>query len=90
MHLKNTAGTPSSVTIAVGSSMADAQRQLVLRTFANANGDATRAAKSLGMSPDDVRREMLSMLNGAASESGAAAAAAADASAGRAKIVKKK
>jgi transcriptional regulator with PAS, ATPase and Fis domain len=82
-HLKNTAGAPSSVTIPVGSSMADAQRQLVLRTFANANGDANRTAKSLGMEPDDVRRDLLAMLNGAASEPATEAAA-------RAKPVKKK
>jgi DNA-binding NtrC family response regulator len=83
-HLKNTAGTPSSVTIAVGSSMADAQRQLVLRTFANANGDANRAAKQLGMEPDDVRRELVAMLNGAANET------AVEEPAARAKPVKKK
>src|SRR5688500_516343 len=62
-HLK-TADVPSTVTISVGSSMADAQRQLVLRTFANANGDAERAAKILGMQAADVRRELLILLEG--------------------------
>src|SRR5687767_10203896 len=38
-HLKNAQNVPSTMTIAVGSSMADAQRQLMLRTFATANGD---------------------------------------------------
>ena len=47
--------------------MADAQRQLVLRTFANANGDADRAAKTLGMRPEDVRRELMALLEGPAS-----------------------
>ena len=60
-HLKSTSA-PSSVTIAVGSSVADAQRQLVLRTFASSNGDVTQSAKLLGMAPADVRREIMAML----------------------------
>jgi len=62
-HLKGSSSAPTSVTIAVGSSMADAQRQLVLRTFANSNGDSARAAKVLGMDAADVRREIMAMLN---------------------------
>jgi two-component system nitrogen regulation response regulator GlnG len=62
-HLKHSTEVPSTVTIAVGSSMQDAQRQLVLRTFANANGDVVRAGTVLGMPPDDVRRELLALLN---------------------------
>jgi transcriptional regulator with PAS, ATPase and Fis domain len=62
-HLKS-ADVPNTVTINVGSSLADAQRQLILRTFANANGDAERAAKVLGMQPADVRRELLALLDG--------------------------
>ena len=49
--------------------MADAQRQLVLRTFANSNGDAARAAKQLGMDAADVRRQIMTMLNAPDSES---------------------
>jgi DNA-binding NtrC family response regulator len=63
-HLKNAQNVPSTMTITVGSSMADAQRQLMLRTFATANGDADRAAKLLGMNADDVRRDLMAMLNG--------------------------
>lgn len=62
-HLKHTTDVPASVTIPVGSSVADAQRQLVLRTFASANGDAVRAGKLLGLEPDEVRRELLTLLN---------------------------
>ena len=69
-HLKQTSDVPSTVTIPVGSSMADAQRQLVLRTFANANGDADRAAKMLGMDPNDVRSELLALLHGAGPQNG--------------------
>src|SRR5437867_3049106 len=39
-HLRSPAEAPVSLTIPVGSSMADAQRQLVLRTFASSSGDA--------------------------------------------------
>jgi DNA-binding NtrC family response regulator len=63
-HMRNGAEASSSVTIAVGSSMADAQKLLVLRTFASSNGDVERAAKVLGMSVDDVRREIIAMASG--------------------------
>src|SRR5439155_304127 len=63
-HLKQTADMPASVTIPVGSSVQDAQRQLVLRTLASANGDTARAAKILGMGPEDVRRELLALIDG--------------------------
>ena len=100
-HLKQTTDMPATVTITVGSSMQDAQRQLVLRTFANANGDAGRAAKLLGMDPDDVRREMLALINGPVGTVGeengrvirrtpAASAAATESPPGKAKPVKKR
>jgi DNA-binding NtrC family response regulator len=63
-HLKTAAEVPTTLTIPVGSSMADARRQLVLRTFASADGDVQRAAVRLGMTADEVRREMLAMLEG--------------------------
>jgi DNA-binding NtrC family response regulator len=69
-HLKHSDGVPNSVTISVGSSMADAQRQVVLRTFANANGDTERAAKTLGMQPEEVRRELMLLLESGSGGSG--------------------
>jgi DNA-binding NtrC family response regulator len=68
-HLKQAADL-GTLTITVGSSLADAQRQLVLRTFANANGDAERAARTLGMRAEDVRRELLLLLEAPAAENG--------------------
>ena len=65
-HVKMAGDVPSSVTIPVGSSMADAPRQLVVRTFATANGDPERAAKMLGLTADDVRREIRALLDGGA------------------------
>ena len=95
-HLRATGDSPSTLTIPVGSSMADAQRQLVLRTFATSNGDLDRAAKVLGMQVDDVRRELLALLGDGATERAsvrrptpAASAAATEAPVARAKPKKK-
>ena len=49
-HLRQSGEIPSAVTISVGSSVADARRQLVLRTFASTGGDVERSAKTLGIS----------------------------------------
>jgi len=96
-HLKTGGDVPGTVTIPVGSSMQDAQRQLVLRTFATASGDIGRAAKMLGMEQEDVRRELLAMLNTAGGEDNGrvvrrtpAASAAATEAPARAKATKKK
>jgi DNA-binding NtrC family response regulator len=71
-HLK-VGGDVGPLTIPVGSSMADAQRLMVLRTFATANGDVERAAKMLGMGGEEVRAELLALLGGG--EGGKSAAA---------------
>jgi len=68
-HLKGNGDLPTMLTIPVGSTAADAQRQLVLRTLANTNGDVERAGKLLGMSPDDVRSEVMTLLNSTREES---------------------
>jgi DNA-binding NtrC family response regulator len=74
-HLKG-GDAPSTLTIPVGSSMADARRQLMLRTFASADGNLERAAKQLGMEVADLRRELVAMIegraNGAPGENGRA------------------
>ena len=56
---------PAALTIPVGATAAEARRQLVLRTFASTSGDATRTAKMLGLTEEDVRSELLLLLNGA-------------------------
>jgi hypothetical protein len=77
--------------------MADAQRQLVVRTFATANGDVERTAKMLGMGADQVRSQLLTLLEGEDGRAAAAArrpapgaAAPAGDTAPRAKLAKKK
>jgi len=66
-HLRNAAEVPTAVTFQVGGSMADARRRLVLSTLASNNGDLERATKTLGMSIDEVRRELRALLDGAGS-----------------------
>src|SRR5512132_1183112 len=86
-HLRQSGEMPSAVTIAVGSSVADARRQLVLRTFASTGGDVERSAKTLGISDRELREELAAMLghtNGAAVNGGANGAAPAAAAHGHA------
>jgi two-component system response regulator HydG len=62
-HLRRGDGT-ASMTVPPGATLADTRRQLVLRAFASTNGDYTRTATIVGMSPGDVRSEIASLLNG--------------------------
>jgi DNA-binding NtrC family response regulator len=74
-HLRGSGEVPAALTINVGSTtVADARRKLVLQTFASTGGDLTRAAKLLGVSVDDARRELLAMIS-SSSENGTSAAA---------------
>src|SRR5215211_7537197 len=77
-HLRSGDGMPAPLTIPVGATAAEARRQLVLRTFASTSGDAARTARMLGLPEEDVRSELMLLLNGA----GDAPAVAAPADAG--------
>ncbi|HEY2066421.1 MAG TPA: sigma-54 dependent transcriptional regulator [Gemmatimonadaceae bacterium] len=85
-HLRSGGEMPMALTIPVGATAAEARRQLVLRTFASTSGDVARTGKVLGISEQEVRGELLSLLkaggapaaparegNGAAPDAGAAA-----------------
>jgi DNA-binding NtrC family response regulator len=63
-RLRNVAETPTAVRLPVGTSVAEGRRQLALKTFASANGDLARAAKMLGVTPAEVRAELLALVNG--------------------------
>jgi DNA-binding NtrC family response regulator len=65
-HLRSSGDVPTAVTLQVGTSMADARRRMVLSTLASNNGDLDRAAKTLGLTIDEVRREVQNLLNGGA------------------------
>ena len=63
-HLRPSGEVPGSITIQVGSSVAAARRQLVLRTFASTGGEHERTAKLLGLPVDEVRAELASFMGG--------------------------
>jgi transcriptional regulator with PAS, ATPase and Fis domain len=62
-HLRQAGEVAASVTIPVGATVSDARRQLVLRTFASTSGDAARTARVLGVSTDEVQRDLLALMN---------------------------
>jgi two-component system response regulator HydG len=61
-HLRTSGQIPAAITIPVGSTAAEARRQLVLRTFASTGGDHGRTSKLLDMSVEDVTRELSSLI----------------------------
>jgi len=76
-HLRLSGESAGSLTIQVGSSMADARRKMLLGTFASTDGDADRTAKLLGMTAADVQREIVAMVRGGVEEDGRRGAAPA-------------
>jgi DNA-binding NtrC family response regulator len=63
-HLRSAGDSSGTVTLPVGSTMADARRQMVLRTFSMTGGDADRTAKMLGMRLAEVRAELSALVGG--------------------------
>ncbi len=63
-HLRAGGEVGAPLTISPGTSLAEARKQLVLRTFASTGGDAARTAKVVGMTLAEVQSELASMLNG--------------------------
>jgi DNA-binding NtrC family response regulator len=64
-HLRDSgAAAPTSVTIPVGASATEARRLLALQTFASTSGDMDKTSKLLGIGADDVRRDLMSFVNG--------------------------
>jgi len=61
-HLRLAAEGKAPMTVPEGASLADTKKQLVLRTFASTSGDANRTAKIVGISPEDVRTEIASLI----------------------------
>jgi hypothetical protein len=75
---------PTALTIPMGATAAEARQQLVLRTFASTSGDAVRTGKVLGLSEQEVRTEMLSLLKGSGGSGGSGSGASAKESNGTA------
>ena len=62
-HLRASGEMPAALSIPVGATAAEARQQLVLRTFASTSGDAARTGKVLGISEQEVRGELLALLD---------------------------
>ena len=69
-HIRLSGENAGSLTIQVGSSMAEARRKVLLGTFASTDGDPVRTAKLLGVTPADVQREIIAIARGGAEEDG--------------------
>jgi len=70
----------ATVTITVGATLADARRQMLLRTFSATGGDVERTASTLGVSESEVRNELGSLIGpGAKAETNGAEKPAAKA-----------
>jgi len=67
-HLHRTGEFATPMSVPPGATLADTRRQLVLRAFASTNGDYTRTATIVWMTPADVRAEIASILNGKTTE----------------------
>ncbi|HKV52614.1 MAG TPA: sigma-54 dependent transcriptional regulator [Gemmatimonadaceae bacterium] len=57
-HLRNSTDVQSPVSLPVGSTFAEARRQLTLKTFSMTGGDIERTAHMLGTTSADVRAEL--------------------------------
>jgi DNA-binding NtrC family response regulator len=62
-HIRMAGEASVPMTVPEGASLADTRKQLVLRTFASTSGDIARTAKIVGISPDDVRAEISSLVH---------------------------
>jgi DNA-binding NtrC family response regulator len=61
-HIRMAGEASPPMTVPEGASLADTRKQLVLRTFASTSGDALRTAKIVGITPDEVRSEIASLI----------------------------
>jgi DNA-binding NtrC family response regulator len=67
-HLRLQGDATASVTIPAGSSFSDARRRMFLQTLSSTGGDLPRTAKLLGVGEDEVRQELVALLDGTTAE----------------------
>jgi hypothetical protein len=60
----------ATITLTVGATLADARRQLLLRTFSATGGDVEKTARTLGVSEREVRDELGSLIGPGAKADG--------------------
>jgi DNA-binding NtrC family response regulator len=65
-RLRAQADNQATVTLTVGATLADARRQMLLRTFSVTGGDVERTARTLGVSEREVRNELGTLIGAAA------------------------
>jgi DNA-binding NtrC family response regulator len=70
-HLRLPGEASATVTIPVGASYSDGRRRMFLQTLASTGGDLSRTAKLLGVGEDDLRAELMSLINEAPARNGA-------------------
>jgi DNA-binding NtrC family response regulator len=63
-HLRSSGETPGPISLSANATVAEARRQMVLRTFASTGGNHERTAKIVGLSPAEVRSELSALVNG--------------------------
>src|SRR3954464_13407145 len=73
-HLRLQGDSSAPVTIPAGSSFSDARRRMFLQTISSTGGDLPRAAKLLGVGEDEVRQELVALLDGTTAERASAPA----------------
>lgn len=61
-HLRSSTDAPAAVSLPVGSTLADARRQLTLKTFSMTGGDVERTAHMLGTTAGEVRAELAALV----------------------------
>ncbi|HEV2181196.1 MAG TPA: sigma 54-interacting transcriptional regulator, partial [Gemmatimonadaceae bacterium] len=61
-HLRNSTEAQGAVSLPVGSTLADARRQLTLKTLSMTGGDVERTAHMLGTTPGEVRAELAALV----------------------------
>src|SRR6476469_9110226 len=73
-----TDASQATVTLSVGATLAEARRQMLLRTFSSTGGDVERTAQTLGIPESEVRSDLGSLLGaqGKAESNGATKPAA--------------
>src|SRR4051812_7307423 len=62
-HLRLPGEASATVTIPVGASFSDGRRRMFLQTLASTGGDLSRTAKLLGVGQDEVRKELVSLMD---------------------------
>jgi DNA-binding NtrC family response regulator len=76
-HLRIAGEGAATLTIPAGTSLSEGRRRMFLQTLSSTSGDLSRTAKLLGVSDDEVRRELLALVGDSAAAPASPSVAAA-------------